>query len=68
MPVRAFPVVAVPSVVSAIPSRTNVPASDLRLEQIHPIGAQAPLARFGTTIERREPVRTMPTMLPHVTR
>lgn len=65
---RALPVVAVPSVVSAIPARVEVPVSDLRLEQIHPIGVQAPLARFGTTIERREPVRTVPTMLPHVTR
>jgi len=68
MPVRAVPVVAVPSVVSAIPTRVEVPASDLRLEQIHPIGVQAPLARFGTTIERLDPVRTMPAMLPHVTR
>jgi hypothetical protein len=54
--------------VSAIPARAEVPASDLRLEQIHPIGVQAPLARFGTNVERREPVKTMPTMLPHVTR
>jgi len=68
MPVRALPVVAVPSVVSAVPARAEVPASDLRLEQIHPIGVQAPLARFGTNVERREPVKTMPTMLPHVTR
>jgi hypothetical protein len=68
VPVRAVVVTEVPRVVNAIPLRTQVSASDLRLEQVHPIGVQAPLARWmGTTIERREPVKTMP-MLPHVTR
>jgi hypothetical protein len=69
VPVRAVTVTEVPRVVGVIPSHSDrLPASDLRLEEIHPIGVRVPVARFSTTIVRREPVKAMPTMLPHVTR
>jgi hypothetical protein len=59
--------VAVPRIGETTSPRVELPDSDLRMEQSHAIGVQAP-ARWIGTINRREPVKTMPTMLPRITR
>jgi hypothetical protein len=68
-PVRTAVVAEVPRVVEVTPLHTDASASDLRSEKIRPNGVQSPLSRWtGTTIERRELVKPLPAMLPHVTR
>jgi len=68
-PIRPVEVAQAPRAESANVSGAGLPTSDLRREQMHPIGAQTQSARWmGISTSRRDPVKSLQPMLPRITR